>query len=105
MTNSLADYILKLRLERDWSLRDVSRRTGIPHSTLANIESGNVEAPRFDIIVALAKLYKVEIVKFATAFSGQDPDIITDDNKAEANAILDSIIEAALQRRESPESV
>lgn len=100
---SLADYIVRLRLERGWSTRELGRRIGFPYSTVQNIEAGNVEAPRFDIIVAMARAFKVDIVKFATAFSGQDPDLITEKNKDEANLLLDNIISEAIRRRESLE--
>jgi HTH-type transcriptional regulator, competence development regulator len=61
-----AGKILRIaRSRRQWSLRDVERRTGIPNAHLSQIERGRIRQPDIKIIWTLSELYELDFAKMA----------------------------------------
>lgn len=56
MIETLGEYLRKIRKEKQGlSLRELSRRAGISHSYLSQIENGNTKNPKSYILRALAQ--------------------------------------------------
>ncbi|MBU0510518.1 MAG: helix-turn-helix transcriptional regulator [Chloroflexi bacterium] len=58
---NLADDVLELRLEREWSQSELARRAGTQQSNISRIESG-LGNPTFKFIQKLANTFDAEIV-------------------------------------------
>jgi len=58
---SLAQKIKSLRENNHWSYSDLARVAGIPQPTIWRLEKGNVEHPKANTLMALAKAFKVPI--------------------------------------------
>ena len=56
LTRRLAQHLAELRAEREWSLQDLARRTGVSRSTLSRAEHGEV-SPTADVLARLASAY------------------------------------------------
>lgn len=62
----LGDYLRELRLDRDWTLRDVEERSGdISNAHLSQIETGRIERPSEAMLHELALLYEVDFADLA----------------------------------------
>lgn len=59
--DGFGSYIAHLREEKDYSLKDVERITGISQSYVNRIEKGQRKAPSYPIIEKLANAYDVQI--------------------------------------------
>ena len=55
MPNKLGNLIRDTAAENGWSLREVARRSGLPHATVQKICAGQSGPPRHDTVKALAK--------------------------------------------------
>lgn len=105
MATSLAAYITRLRIEREWSIATLSKLSGVSSGSIQKIENGTTTSPRFDIVIGLSKAFKVPIVKFAAALEGRDPDTIQDEDVPALESILDTVVaeaKARLHRRVHP---
>ena len=55
MPNKLETIIKDTAAENGWSLREVARRSGLPHATVQKICSGQAGVPRHETLKSLAK--------------------------------------------------
>lgn len=53
--------INKIREEKNITIRELSRRTGIAPSVISNIESGKTKNPRINIVCNIAKGLNVSL--------------------------------------------
>jgi transcriptional regulator with XRE-family HTH domain len=49
------------RKERDWSLREVERRSGVPNAHISQIETGAIRSPELATLQPLAKAYGIQL--------------------------------------------
>lgn len=61
MAESLGKTLADARAERQWSLREVERRTGIHNAHLSQIETGAIERPAPNVLWALAEVYELDL--------------------------------------------
>jgi transcriptional regulator with XRE-family HTH domain len=61
MTETLGRKLAKARAEKNWSLREVERRTGINNAHLSQIETGAIERPAPNMLWALAEVYELDL--------------------------------------------
>lgn len=60
---ALGEYLKGIRLQREFSLKDVYKETGISDSKLSRIENGtNMSEPSPSILRALSKLYNINLI-------------------------------------------
>lgn len=57
MELKLGEFIKELRKNNNMTVRDIADQTGISKSYLYNLEKGNQNAPRTDVIIKLAKVF------------------------------------------------
>lgn len=60
MAAKLGSVLKKAREERDLTLREVEKKTGIHNAHLSQIEKGKIERPDPNILWALATLYELD---------------------------------------------
>lgn len=72
------EYLKRLRLDQKLSLRQVEKEVGISNSYLYQIERGERNAPKLEILRKLAALYKVSFASLMAAARLQEPE---DDNR------------------------
>ncbi len=63
MARSLGEVLTKARNDKDLSLRDVEKLTGINNGHLSQIEKGNITKPAVGILWQLANLYELDFSK------------------------------------------
>lgn len=56
----LGTMLAEARKQRDWSLREVERRTGIHNAHLSQIETGGIVRPDPNILWELARVYNLD---------------------------------------------
>jgi transcriptional regulator with XRE-family HTH domain len=61
MAESLGKTLAAARVKRNWSLREVERRTGIHNAHLSQIETGAIERPAPNVLWALAEVYELDL--------------------------------------------
>jgi transcriptional regulator with XRE-family HTH domain len=61
-----------LRRKRGWTLADVSRRTGLPTSTLSKIENDRM-SPTFDKLARISTGLQIDIARLLDGDAGADP--------------------------------
>jgi transcriptional regulator with XRE-family HTH domain len=61
MPESLGKKLAAARTDRNWSLREVERRTGIHNAHLSQIETGAIERPAPNVLWALAEVYELDL--------------------------------------------
>jgi transcriptional regulator with XRE-family HTH domain len=61
----IGEVLRRARRHRQWSLRDVERRTGIPNPYLSQIERGQVRRPDVEVLWALSELYSLDFARIA----------------------------------------
>ncbi|WP_246155034.1 helix-turn-helix domain-containing protein [Methylobacterium oryzihabitans] len=61
-TNELGSRLRRMRLDRGWTLEDVSRRTGVARSTLSKIENGQM-SPTYDVLQRITRGTGLDIVE------------------------------------------
>ena len=61
-----------LRRKRGWTLADVSRRTGLPTSTLSKIENDRM-SPTFDKLARISTGLQIDIARLFDGDAGADP--------------------------------
>jgi transcriptional regulator with XRE-family HTH domain len=61
-----------LRRKRGWTLADVSRRTGLPMSTLSKIENDRM-SPTFDKLARISTGLQIDIARLFDGDAGADP--------------------------------
>ena len=61
MPESLGTRLAAARAEKNWSLREVERRTGIHNAHLSQIETGAIERPAPNVLWALAEVYGLDL--------------------------------------------
>lgn len=71
-------YLKRLRLDQKLSLRQVEKEVGISNSYLYQIERGERNAPKLEVLRKLATLYKVSFASLMAAAHLQEPE---DDNR------------------------
>lgn len=59
MTSSLGRKVRELRITREWTQRELSRRSGVDRGYLASIETGKVINPSADIFLKLARAFNI----------------------------------------------
>jgi transcriptional regulator with XRE-family HTH domain len=57
--NLLASKIKELRISKNWTQQDLSKRSGINRVTLASIETGKIKNPSAEIFLKLARVFGV----------------------------------------------
>lgn len=57
MELKFGEFIKELRKNNNMTVRDIADQTGISKSYLYNLEKGNQNAPRTDVIIKLAKVF------------------------------------------------
>ena len=57
-TVTIGDRIRFKREERDWSQRDLAKKSGISNACISRCESGKAK-PGMDVIIQLCKVFKV----------------------------------------------
>lgn len=61
---TLGEYLKDIRLQREMSLKDVYKATGISDSKLSRIENGtNASNPAPGILQALSKVYSINLIE------------------------------------------
>lgn len=68
------EYLKRLRLDQKLSLRQVEKEVGISNSYLYQIERGERNAPKLEILRKLAVLYKVSFASVMAAAHLQEPE-------------------------------
>ncbi len=63
MAESLGKTLADARAEREWSLREVERRTGVQNAHLSQIETGAIERPAPNVLWALAEVYELDLAE------------------------------------------
>jgi transcriptional regulator with XRE-family HTH domain len=63
MPKRLQDLLADSRRQRNWSLREVERRTGIHNAHLSQIETGAIERPAPNVLWTLANLYELDLAE------------------------------------------
>ena len=63
MAESLGKKLAAARAARNWSLREVERRTGIHNAHLSQIETGAIERPAPNMLWALAEVYELDLAE------------------------------------------
>jgi len=63
MAESLGKKLAAARAARNWSLREVERRTGIHNAHLSQIETGSIERPAPNMLWALAEVYELDLAE------------------------------------------
>jgi HTH-type transcriptional regulator, competence development regulator len=61
MPETLGQKLAEARAEKNWSLREVERRTGIHNAHLSQIETGAIERPAPNVLWALAEIYGLDL--------------------------------------------
>jgi len=89
MTESLGKRLAEARADRNWSLREVERRTGINNAHLSQIETGAIERPAPNVLWALAEVYELNLRELMR-LSGHV--------EAAANGTPGSVVGAALRQ-------
>lgn len=60
MAKTLGETLQEAREEREWSLRDVEKRTEIHNAHLSQIEKGTITRPDPNMLWTLATLYELD---------------------------------------------
>jgi transcriptional regulator with XRE-family HTH domain len=63
VTITVVRNIRNIRAARKWSAQDLTNRTGIPRSVLANLETGRRDAITVDELVAIAEAFNLSPVQ------------------------------------------
>jgi HTH-type transcriptional regulator, competence development regulator len=63
LSKSLGAVLAKARADKDLSLRDVEKLTGINNGHLSQIESGTIAKPAVGILWHLANVYELDFTK------------------------------------------
>lgn len=71
--SEFGQYIKRLREERGFSLRDVEKQVGISNSYLYQIERGDRNPPKLDIMRKLATMYDIPLDALLAAAKLQEP--------------------------------
>jgi HTH-type transcriptional regulator, competence development regulator len=61
MATDLGDMLAAARRDKQWSLREVERRTGLHNAHLSQIETGAIERPAPNVLWALAEVYGLDL--------------------------------------------
>ena len=61
--NSHLKNLKKLRNKKDWSQERLAREAGISYITLVKIERGNIQNPKLETLIKLAKALGVSLDK------------------------------------------
>ena len=61
MADTLGQKLAAARAEKQWSLREVERRTGIHNAHISQIETGAIERPAPNVLWALASVYQLDL--------------------------------------------
>ncbi len=61
--NSYLRNLKKLRLKKGWSQEKLAREAGISYITLVKIERGNIQNPKLQTLMKLAKALGVSLDK------------------------------------------
>lgn len=56
----IAERLQQARANADWTRRDLSQRSGVHQSTIADIEEGRNRAPSYEKVVLLARALGVQ---------------------------------------------
>jgi transcriptional regulator with XRE-family HTH domain len=56
----------RLRIRKHWTLADVSKRTGVPSSTLSRIENDQI-SPTYDLLVRLSRGLSIDLTQLLSA--------------------------------------
>jgi HTH-type transcriptional regulator, competence development regulator len=71
---AFGEYLKRLRIAEKLSLRQVEKEVGISNSYLYQIERGERNAPKLDIMKKLATLYKVSFASLLAAARLEEPE-------------------------------
>ena len=64
--NPVGEYLRTIRTQRNLSLNDICKQTGITTTRLNRIELGQVNEPSPDVLKKLSVLYQVDLVNLYT---------------------------------------
>ena len=76
--NSVGKYLKKIRDERNLSLKDVNKKTGISDSALSHIESGKTVCPAPERLKKLAVAYQIDLIDLYLKAGYLDGDDLSD---------------------------
>jgi len=65
----LAKNLRRLRESRDWSPLDVARESGLAHTTIIRIESGEIRSPRLRVLEKLGITFGLSVTELITVAS------------------------------------
>lgn len=71
----LADRLAELRLERDWSLEELARRTGVSRSTLSRLERGEI-SPTAALLGRLCAAYERTMSRLLAEVESEPPQLV-----------------------------
>lgn len=57
----MKNRLQEIRWEKDWSLTQLSKKSGVPKPTITLIENGNTDNPRIGTCIRLAHALGVEV--------------------------------------------
>lgn len=83
----LGTILRRARQRRDYTLRDVEKRIGIPNAHLSQIERGQIKRPDQRIVWKLAQLYDLNFGLLAT-WAGPDEEQGLDERAAYLDAVV-----------------
>lgn len=75
-------YIERLLSEKGWKPAELSRRTGLSRAYISHLLNGatserpNPPAPSLDVIISLAKVFRLPEAYFIAAYKGIDPEVM-----------------------------
>jgi XRE family transcriptional regulator of biofilm formation len=84
----IGDYIRKIRLERNISIAELSKRTGVSKSYLSNLERNNQKNPGIEVIKKISSV--LDIPPTIMLNNGLTTEIIEEIESAETNTYIPS---------------
>jgi transcriptional regulator with XRE-family HTH domain len=77
----LADRLAQLRLERDWSLDELARRTGVSRSTLSRLERAEI-SPTAALLGKLCAAYERTMSRLLAEVESEPPQLVRPDQQS-----------------------
>jgi len=88
----LGDYIKRVRVSRDFSIRELSRLSGVSHPYISQIENGKISIPSPDILNKLAESLGVSYLELMR-IAGIIESTTWTDEAAERNEMTEDVLE------------
>ena len=64
---AIGERLFELRDERGWTQKELAKLSGVSHTTIVHLETGQIGKPRMPTLRRLAKAFGMSVEEFATA--------------------------------------